>query len=249
MADVNVFLLHGFLGRPQDWKPVEGELAQEGRQIHIPDYFRIPLLSPLHSFTKWAQNFNQWAQQHMQASRKNILVGYSLGGRLALHALEQNPQQWDQVVLLSTNPGFNDKFETLDTKSEERVKRWVSDSQWAEDFMNGSWENVVKAWNAQSVFVGGRREPQRQEQEYSRDTLSLALTQWSLAQQKNLRPILRQYTDKVHWLVGEEDEKFFDAAQILREQIPQLQIQTFDSGHRIPFEVPQAVAGYLRNLL
>jgi len=249
VARLNVFLLHGFLGRPEDWKPVEDYLAQENLRFFVPDYFRIPRLSPLQNFEQWAKNFNSWAEAQTQGQGKNILVGYSLGGRLALHALADNPALWNKAVFISTNPGFNDPHHSFDNLSEERKKRWLSDSKWAANFMNSPWESVIQAWNAQPIFSGGENEPQRAEKEYSRDTLSLALTQWSLAQQKNMREVLKQNCEKISWLVGEDDEKFADAAQLLKIEIPELHVQLLNAAHRIPYEAPQILAMFLRNLL
>lgn len=250
MARLNIFFLHGFIGRPTDWEPVRAELVRHEKYfIKIPDYFKIDSLSSSQSFTKWAQNFNKWVEQEVEGLGHNILVGYSLGGRLALHALEQNSSLWSKCILLSVNPGFNDNHASFSEDSEERRKRWLSDSYWAQQFLTGPWETTMQSWNAQPVFGGGR-EPLRDEKNYSRDLLSLALTQWSLAEQKDLRPVIEENAEKILWLVGERDEKFVDLSHQLQQSLPALKVEVIpEASHRILFDQPLLLVEKIRSFL
>lgn len=251
MERVNIFFLHGFLGRPFDWKMVQAHLPQHDRlRIFTPDYFKDLTLNPHNSLDVWATNFNKWVDHQGCAADRNILVGYSLGGRLGLHALEKKPALWYKGLFISTNPGFNDDCETFDPDSEERKQRWINDSFWAEHFLNSPWEDVIRQWNAQPVFGGSSTEPQRIEKEYSRETLSLALTQWSLAQQKNMRSLLEKHIQKIHWFAGEYDEKFMDMSRRLNEQIPGFRLETVPSAsHRILFDNPKDLGERIRHLI
>lgn len=251
MERVNLFFLHGFLGRPSDWAAVIRQLPQnEEVRVYCPDYFQEPALNPNHLFSQWSENFNAWALAQTGGQGRNILVGYSLGGRLALHALEHNSGFWDKLVLVSTNPGFNDSHSSLEVSSQERRQRWLNDSYWAEAFMTSSWEMLLRNWNAQPVFGGGDSEPVRLEQEYTRESLSLALTQWSLAQQKNLRSVLRANLSKIVWMVGERDEKFLALSQDLQREIAGFNyVVAAASSHRVLVDKPVEIATQLRLLL
>lgn len=251
MGKVNIFFLHGFLGRPRDWSVVKEYLSgQEGLRIFVPDYFNDAELSPRNSFDSWARNFTKWVEAQGCAKERNILVGYSLGGRLSMHALEKNPALWSKVVLLSANPGFDDGLEAFDPNSESRRDRWMRDSYWAEEFFKGPWETLIRNWNAQAVFGAGESEPLRYEKDYSRELLSLALTQWSLAQQKNMRSVIRQHIDKVIWMVGKRDEKYVKISHQLAEQIPGLRVEEVPaSSHRVLFENPQFLGSRLRKII
>ncbi|WP_253696466.1 alpha/beta fold hydrolase [Bdellovibrio sp. HCB117] len=251
MERVNLFFLHGFLGRPSDWAIVKAHVPQhDGVRIYTPDYFKEALLGPQHAFEAWADNFIKWIEAHGCSADRNILVGYSLGGRLALHALQRRPNIWHKVVLVSTNPGFNDPHEDLDPTSEERRQRWMNDSYWAEEFLKAPWESVLRNWNAQPVFGGGENEPLRQEKEYSRESLSLALTQWSLAQQKNMRSLLLKNIQKIVWMVGDRDEKFMELSRRLQEEVMGLRVEVVpNSSHRVLFDSPKVLGEKLRQLV
>lgn len=251
MERVNLFLLHGFLGRPADWESVRVALPKSDRlHIYTPDYFKEKNLGPQHNFASWAQSFNRWVQMETHGADRNIIVGYSLGGRLALHALEQKPALWYKAMLVSTNPGFNDHLSTFDPSSDERRARWMNDSYWAEEFLKSSWETLLRNWNAQPVFGGADHEPVRLEKDYSREALGLALTQWSLAQQKNMRTVLSDLASKVHWAVGERDEKFLAMAQQLQEEVFGLKLDVIPgASHRVLFDRPRDLADKIKALL
>lgn len=251
MERVNLIFLHGFLGRPTDWSSIREMLPSGGGvYTYTPDYTNEPELGPQHDFQAWAENFIRWTERVVGTHHRNILVGYSLGGRLALHALEKNPQVWSKVVLLSTNPGLEDGFHNHIELSEERKKRWLTDSNWADEFAKANWETVLRNWNSQPVFGGGTSEPRRVETDYSREILGLILTQWSLAQQRNLRDVLAQNLTKIHWLVGEADEKFMGLTQNLKKQFAELRVDVIPkAGHRILFDNPQKLAERLLKLL
>lgn len=251
MARVNLFFLHGFLGRPSDWAVVKAHLPQqEGFRIFTPDYFKETALGPQHTFETWASNFTKLVETLGCGGDRNILVGYSLGGRLALHALEKKPNLWSKVVLVSTNPGFNDPHESFDPTSEERRQRWMNDSYWAEEFLKAPWDMVIRNWNAQPIFGGGETEPIRIEKEYSRETLSLALTQWSLAQQKNMRGLLQKEHQKILWMVGERDERYMEMSRRLQEEVTGLTAEVIPAAsHRILFDSPKDLGERIRRLV
>jgi 2-succinyl-6-hydroxy-2,4-cyclohexadiene-1-carboxylate synthase len=219
-------------------------------RVYTPDYFRDQHLNPNHSFAEWASNFNQYVQSETKGVGQNILVGYSLGGRLALQALAQKPGMWSKALLISTNPGFNDNRKSFDPASEERTQRWMNDSYWAEEFLTRPWDMVMRNWNAQPVFGGGSTEPARLEKDYLREALGLALTQWSLAQQSNMRVVLNELCNKVSWIVGERDEKFVEMTQKLTEAVAGLRFEIVpEASHRVLFDRPRDVAEKIKNLI
>ncbi len=118
------------------------------------------------------------------------------------------------------------------------------------NFLKAPWEMVIRNWNAQPVFGGGENEPVRSEKEYSRESLSLALTQWSLAQQKNMRSLVQRAARQIVWIVGERDEKYVEMSRHLQEEIPGLRVKSVrGSSHRVLFDNPKELSEQIRELL
>jgi len=184
---VDVFALHGFLGSPEDWNLVFPFLREEKPHwnLHAVDLFDEYLVTPGAPVTmdEWALRFNQVAAARSSANSKRILLGYSMGGRLGLHALAQNPSVWSGAVFLSTNPGL--------TTNEEKLQRLENDKKWALRFAEEDLRKVLEDWNAQAVFAGAPV-PQRNLPDDIRGQLVHALTYWSLGRQRN-------FCDFVDW--------------------------------------------------
>lgn len=218
--------LHGFLGRPEDFDGL-------GVTLNAIDYLKTRELSSGHDFKSWAENFNKFIQAQNRTEAKHVLIGYSLGGRLALHAIQQNPQLWSGLVLISTNPGI---------PPWERVSRLASDQVWAEKFETMIFEKVLAQWNAQPVFQGSQNEPIRKESDYNRHLLAKCLTQWSIGIQEDFHPFLQTTRVPVLYLSGEKDLKYTAIGQNIKKA--NSQIQTFSvaqSGHRVLFDQPQVL--------
>lgn len=169
---MKIYALHGFLGRPADWQSVLPEA------VHV-DLFK----PPIKSFEVWAAEFNS------QVEPGSLLVGYSLGGRLALHALAQNPALWKGGVIVSANPGLD---------VEEREARLKHDLSWAKKFLNDPWEKLMAEWNSQPVFAGRPPVFERREEEFDRGVLAMVLEKWSLGRQEKVVPAV-----PLLWITGE----------------------------------------------
>ncbi|MCX6865074.1 MAG: hypothetical protein NTV46_02435, partial [Verrucomicrobia bacterium] len=90
-----------------------------------------------------------------EESRGNgrALLGYSMGGRLALHALlEENPP-WQAAIIVSAHPG-------LEAEAERETRR-TADAAWAHQALTGNWQEFLAAWDAQPMLgITAPRDPQ-----------------------------------------------------------------------------------------
>jgi len=200
--------LHGFLGRGADWD----FLRDAGFEIQAPSFFGGDAL------------------ESVKPAKGDILLGYSMGARLALHLMQTH--RVSKAVLISAGiappePGRQELDET-----------------WARRFETEAWDSVVAAWNSQSVF-GGRANPlMRNEADYDRRALAAALRDWSPAvMHMNLRDI----TVPTLWIAGEHDPKYRDAATRASQRLQSAQLWICpDAGHRVPWEQPVRFIDRLR---
>lgn len=213
-----IIALHGFLGQPSDWKD---------------DVIAYPI-KPAGSLTSWAIEFNRWAETHVHAPR--TLVGYSMGGRLALHALIQNPAIWQNAILISTNIGLK----ILGSRLE-------NDYKWAEKFRTDPWEKLMVDWEAQAVFKGSFA-PVRREQDYDREELAQYLENFSLAKQEYLLPAICKLQIPIQWITGALDLNAETHAKEIIQQHPYSSHLSIPNGtHRVHFEFPEILSQILRS--
>lgn len=198
--------IHGFLGLPSDWDSLPVN------PINLWEHDPLP-------FKQWAATFN--------AKYSGTLVGYSLGARLALHALIENPTNWTKAIIISGHPGLCLSL---------RPSRLVEDGIWAQKFASEPWDSVLQSWNGRDSFKYDKP-IQREEKNYSRLKLAKALTTWSLGNQEKLHDEIAELPMPIDWIVGEKDARFLAEAQTLTFKNPNSRLIIIpNAGHRISFE-------------
>lgn len=247
---IQITAIHGFLGQDMDWNSVElsRQLNVQMRNLNLfspaNDSFSAELwaASDLESASKKiVQNEIDQRSMNHDGVKKQILIGYSMGGRLALGAFLQAPNLWDQLVLLSVHPGLEDDV--------EKRTRLEKDQHWSARFKKEPWDYLLKDWNQQKVFRGGS-EPQRSEKDYSRGKLAMALDKWSLGRQPCYQFQLNPLRSRIHWMVGEYDESYQALySQLFEDGVISNPLLVPKSGHRLLFDNPGAVAARLVPLL
>jgi 2-succinyl-6-hydroxy-2,4-cyclohexadiene-1-carboxylate synthase len=235
--------IHGFLGSADDWRLV----IPNGINYFCPDLFSDPqsahsLYPPLpYTLPLLADWINV---QAAVLKEPRTLVGYSLGGRIALHALLQAPHLWQNAIIISAHPGFTDTAAKQD--------RRIADQNWADRFRTELWESLIADWNNQRVFENSRVPPTSLHAEhFSRERLAQALEGCSLAEQADLRPSLAKLEIPLLWVVGENDPKFRGVAEDLIGSVdnPQIQVRVVaDAGHRILVDQPAAIKHLINRL-
>jgi 2-succinyl-6-hydroxy-2,4-cyclohexadiene-1-carboxylate synthase len=219
---MEIWALSGFLGLPQDWNllQLKNLVAVDWQAFAWKD------------LADWGTTFNCWVHQQ-QSPHSKILMGYSLGGRLALHALINQPQLWQAAIIVSAHAGL--------TNPEERQKRQQHDRNWAKRFESEDWTSLMKAWEVQPIFAQDSFHFERKEVDYQRDALVKALIQGSLGNQSDLRSQIANLQIPILWVTGENDPRFCQVAQSLTFAHPHSSWQTIpQAGHRVPWVQPQA---------
>lgn len=222
-APAPILALHGNLGTPDDWK--------------------LPGLPDIHTIDLWDHvdlDFHAFAAALAgplsDGLEKPILAGYSLGGRLALHALAAFPERWSGAVIISAHPGL--------CCVEDRIARRSSDAIWAERARTLEWGEFLDQWNGQALFAAVS-ESLRDRQRFlepRRRAIANAFERWSLGKQDDLRRRLRRFDKPVVWISGADDPRFTRIGAEMTSVFPVFRhVVVPGVGHRVLEEAAEEV--------
>ena len=263
-----ILLLHGFLGTPHEWDEVATQLSDS--------YYCLAPALPGHAGrAPQANDFSGlavelWEQISTSLPNRFTLLGYSLGGRLAMEMARQlanslsaestvrvnrappgklppeEPQYLSALVLEGAHPGLQD--------AEHRRLRRTHDESWARHFEQQPWRQALYDWYHQPVFAS-LDEQQRAalvERRAQHNPLHLAavLRSASLAGQPQMSAMLSALNIPVTFITGGKDDKFTAVGEELAAINPQLRLVKLpEVGHNCHAEAPELIAKELRSLL
>ena len=237
-----IVALHGFLGQPSDFDFLKNSFeGQKKTHLWVPNLFSSESeLSPKLPMDEWASIFNR-SVLNLGKFNKRVLIGYSMGGRLAAQALHKSPSIWDQALLLACNP--------LSFSEEEKTSRGISDRNWADRFISEKWEELVRAWDDMDVFsYDTAKPPIRIEGDFHRKLLAEALQVWSPSKQMNLDGTSGLNSEKVDWVVGLQDQKYLAIQERISEKFPRGNFLQVPGGHRLLNEQSDWVLDWLNKI-
>lgn len=229
-----IYALHGALGAASDWNLLAQDMKLIGKPLAKVDLWQFLACCPM-PLKKFGTSFNR--EVH---SPSPVILGYSMGGRLALHALLDQPAKWEKAVIVSAHTGL---------QPEERSPRLGRDAEWAAKALKADWATFLDEWNAQSVLEGGSM-PDRSQLVRRREAIARSFMDWSVGAQEDLLPLLGRISCPLLWMVGERDTKFRDVAEQAVLHIPKGQLCVVpDCGHRIPWEQPEFFSRKVKEFL
>ncbi len=235
--------LHGAVGMASDWRDLASHFAKSGISTRAVDVWRFLGEGPL-SLTDFGKSLTDDAGADVFRGTGRALLGYSMGGRLALHALLEKNHPWQAAVIVSAHPGLEDET--------ERATRRSADSSWATRSLTESWPAFLTAWNTQEIFKGGtQRDPAASAQLATRRReIAQSFVNWSLGAQEPLWERLAEISIPVLWIAGENDPKFRRLAERAAALMPAGSVAIAPSaGHRVPWESPAWFADHASRFL
>lgn len=233
-------LLHGFGGSARSWRgPVSDGLHAAGIEP-------MPVDLPGHGADVGRSRPSDFT---LPATLRRIdgvvdgvvdLMGYSMGGRLALHYAVARPGSVRRMVLESSSPG-------LETE-EARSARRSADEALARRIVGRGVEDFVDAWEELPLFASRRRLPEairslHRSRRLQNDPLSLAASLRGVGTGvlPSLWDRLADVAVPTLLLVGEEDGKFVDVAHRMERRLPKATVVVVDgAGHTVHLERPEA---------
>lgn len=227
---MEIWALPGFLGLPSDW-----DFLQQKSLIAV-DWQTFAW----DSLAEWGSAFNAWVSERSRTPR--VLMGYSLGGRLALHALIDRPELWQAAIIISAHPGLTDV--------QERQRRLQLDEAWAKRFGSENWMSLMEAWNGQAIFAKDSFYFERRESDYQRHQLAHALIHGSLGRQAALFDPIATLPLPLLWVTGSQDDRYCQIAQALTFAHPASRWESIaQAGHRVPWSQPQVFSQMVSNFM
>jgi 2-succinyl-6-hydroxy-2,4-cyclohexadiene-1-carboxylate synthase len=142
-----IVLLHGFTGSKESWRPLREALTERRRvlAVDLPGHGGTAAsVAPAADSLAATGDLIERALASLGVSRF-ALLGYSLGGRIALGLALDHPQHVDRLLLESASAGLADP--------EERALRRRADEELAERIEQGGIEAFVDRWEAAPLFA------------------------------------------------------------------------------------------------
>ncbi len=226
-------LLHGFTNSGASWQPVISGLGQRYRAL-APDIRG-------HASAGGAEPVTLRAVIDDVAAltpEPFTLVGYSQGGRIALHVALALPHRVTRLVLISASPGLSDDA--------EREQRRLADERLAERIECLTIDEFARQWAQTPILsdipaeVAERAHQDRLQS--SPQGLAAALRNLGTGALPSLWPRLSELRMPVTLLVGERDTKFTALAGEMARCIPGATVTLVPgAGHAVHLERPRAV--------
>lgn len=238
-----ILALHGFTGSSQDFAPLWETDAGSGFTWICPDFMgHGKSASPEDDEPYSLKNCLQLIEAARMLARdpmKVCLLGYSMGGRIALHYLAARANV--PAYLIGASPGL--------ATEQEREARKEHDNEWIRLLENSrNLPLFCEAWEAQPIIARQRElaEPLRSQLHDRRRSnnpigLSRSMSNCGTGSLPSLWDQLYRLAH-VELIHGADDAKFSRIAQQMKEANPSFGIHSIHGcGHAAHLEDPQAV--------
>ena len=240
-ASRRVVLAHGFTQTARSWETFEQILREQ-----LADVETVAVDLPGHGDAPPPADADLWQSGGRLATTggTGTYVGYSMGGRVALHTALATPDVVQRLVLIGATAGIDDP--------DERRARREADDRLADRIEAVGVPTFIDEWLANPLFAG-LTEATAQRADRLRNTsagLSASLRATGTGTQTPLWDRLGEIDCPVLVLVGERDAKFTELGRRLVTSLPDADLVVVsDAGHSVHLEQPEATVAALTNWL
>lgn len=233
----SVVLLHGFTQTGLSWSPV-ADLLDPRFDLFAPD-------APGHGRSdEQRSSISEYASRLARELPPSVYVGYSMGGRTALHVAIRHPERVRGLVVIGATPGLD--------SAQERADRRAADETLAERILSTPLDDFLHDWLTQPLFstlpvTAWNLDDRRRN---SPRGLSSSLRLAGTGSQDSLWSRLGEVSCPTVLVTGERDVKFTAIA----DRMTSLMTATTDHlvipalGHAVHLEDPSRVADIVNEL-
>ncbi len=242
-------LLHGFTGSARNWESLYADLA-------LPGWCIIALDMLGHGKSSAPDDPERYGMEHCQddilaalrelgvQAGEALLLGYSMGGRIALYAAFS--RFFRALIIESASPGIADV--------REREQRRSSDDALAASIEREGIAPFVERWEKLPLFASQSNLPIAQQEALHRQRLQ----NWAVGLANSLRGVGTGVQPALHaqlpaldlpvmLIAGELDAKFCSIARQMARDLPQATLHIVaGAGHTVHLEQPAVFAQLVR---
>ena len=239
----DVVLLHGFTGSTQSMRDVATALARHFHTLSVDlvGHGRSDAPDALEAYALPRCTRQVAAVLDTLAPRRAHLLGYSMGGRVALALCAAQPERVASALLVGASAGIAD--------ANARAERRRRDAALAERIERDGVPCFVDAWMAQPLFESQRRRlsaaqlaaARAQRLDNRAKGLANSLRAMGAGAQEPLHDRLATLHTPVCLVAGEDDARFRAIAADLAGRMPAARVQEVPAaGHAAHLENPRA---------
>lgn len=233
-----VVLAHGFTQNAACWGPFGHDLAADHQvvAVDLPGHGSTPACYD-------DADLDHSGRLLMSAGGRGVYIGYSMGGRIALHGALARPEQVLALVLIGATAGIDD--------AGQRAERRDADGELADQLETGGVDRFLDRWLANPLFAGlSERVACRPQRATNRaEGLAASLRRCGSGNQQPLWARLDRLTMPALVLAGSRDDKFMQLGRRLVERLPDASLRTLPATHAVQLEQPTATAEMIRQFL
>jgi 2-succinyl-6-hydroxy-2,4-cyclohexadiene-1-carboxylate synthase len=258
--------MHGFLGSSRDWLKIISDLSSDyyclavdlpGHGKSVIPSVKLPRYCEERSDEAISINYSE-LNLHNAAFGLNaflkqfdlispVLIGYSMGGRIALHMLKLDEIYWHGAVLESTSPGIENLA--------DRAIRLKQDFALATRLEEDDFNQFLEEWYQQPLFSGFVKVPDFKQilihrQKNNPGQIAAALKAFSTGTQKSFWHKLKKFEIPIMLISGSNDEKYCNITKRISASSPIIKTRIIQgSGHVVHAEKLQKFSMILSKFL
>jgi 2-succinyl-6-hydroxy-2,4-cyclohexadiene-1-carboxylate synthase len=229
----SIILLHGFLGSKEDWSDLSKELISDYRLvlIDLPGHGKsIDLDDYMYSIDSVCEQIKLILD--IENIQHCIVLGYSMGGRIALNFAEKNNKFIDSLILISSSFGI----ENID----ERQKRIESDLKICDRIMKDSQSDFLNFWYNLDVFEGVKQNNIydyliKKRSHYIKEEIVKSLQNSGTGTMNSFWNTMDLFQFPIHYLYGSMDKKYSKIAKEIKAKSKLIRLYEIENCGHIVF--------------